>query len=109
MPWGGGLAGLLVSRPFFWGSVLLLNLRRPRSASLWRLPPGPCVRNSVLSSCFLSACFPLCLFLSVLSCPGPPALPGPVGLPSACEGLLLQDNTVSAEIRALLSSYYSDR
>ncbi|XP_076126494.1 rhotekin isoform X3 [Alosa pseudoharengus] len=26
-----------------------------------------------------------------------------------CEGLLLQDNAVAAEIRALLSSYYSDR
>ncbi|XP_068800078.1 rhotekin isoform X2 [Struthio camelus] len=36
------------------------------------------------------------------------ALPGPAAPPSACEGLLLQDNAVSAEIRALLSSYYSD-
>ncbi|EOA92899.1 Rhotekin [Anas platyrhynchos] len=36
-------------------------------------------------------------------------LPGPAVPPSACEGLLLQDNAVSAEIRALLSSYYSDR
>ncbi|KAM8808734.1 rhotekin isoform 1-T1 [Eudromia elegans] len=36
------------------------------------------------------------------------ALPGPPGPPSTCEGLLLQDNAVSAEIRALLSSYYSD-
>ncbi|XP_021238259.1 rhotekin-like [Numida meleagris] len=35
------------------------------------------------------------------------ALPGPA-VPSSCEGLLLQDNAVSAEIRALLSSYYSD-
>ena len=37
-----------------------------------------------------------------------PALPGPA-VPPSCEGLLLQDNAVSAEIRALLSSYYSDR
>ncbi|TFJ98170.1 G-protein coupled receptor 4-like [Platysternon megacephalum] len=37
------------------------------------------------------------------------ALPGPAVPPAACEGLLLQDNAVSAEIRALLSSYYSDR
>ncbi|KAJ6658617.1 hypothetical protein lerEdw1_020005 [Lerista edwardsae] len=37
------------------------------------------------------------------------ALCGSVGPPSNCEGLLLQDNAVSAEIRALLSSYYSDR
>ncbi|PKU46785.1 rhotekin isoform x2 [Limosa lapponica baueri] len=37
------------------------------------------------------------------------ALPGPAVPPSACEGLLLQDNAVSEEIRALLSSYYSDR
>ncbi len=29
--------------------------------------------------------------------------------PASGEGLLLQDNAVSAEIRALLSSYYSDR
>nr|XP_032643876.1 LOW QUALITY PROTEIN: rhotekin [Chelonoidis abingdonii] len=36
------------------------------------------------------------------------ALPGPAVPPTACEGLLLQDNAVSAEIRALLSSYYSD-
>ncbi|XP_025006221.3 rhotekin isoform X6 [Gallus gallus] len=35
------------------------------------------------------------------------ALPGPA-VPPSCEGLLLQDNAVSAEIRALLSSYYSD-
>lgn len=33
----------------------------------------------------------------------------PLSAPSSCEGLLLQDNAVSAEIRALLSSYYSDR
>lgn len=32
----------------------------------------------------------------------------PLATPS-CEGLLLQDNAVSAEIRALLSSYYNDR
>lgn len=32
----------------------------------------------------------------------------PLAAPS-CEGLLLQDNAVSAEIRALLSSYYNDR
>uniref|UniRef100_A0AAY4C270 Rhotekin n=1 Tax=Denticeps clupeoides TaxID=299321 RepID=A0AAY4C270_9TELE len=36
--------------------------------------------------------------------PPAPSAPAPV-----CEGLLLQDNAVSAEIRALLSSYYSDR
>ncbi|XP_034281968.1 rhotekin isoform X5 [Pantherophis guttatus] len=36
------------------------------------------------------------------------ALPGAGGPPSNCEGLLLQDNAVSAEIRALLSNYYSD-
>lgn len=33
----------------------------------------------------------------------------PLSAPPSCEGLLLQDNAVSAEIRALLSSYYSDR
>lgn len=33
----------------------------------------------------------------------------PLSAPASCEGLLLQDNAVSAEIRALLSSYYSDR
>ncbi|XP_056603356.1 rhotekin isoform X5 [Triplophysa dalaica] len=32
----------------------------------------------------------------------------PLSAPASCEGLLLQDNAVSAEIRALLSSYYSD-
>lgn len=35
-------------------------------------------------------------------------LAAPLATPS-CEGLLLQDNAVSAEIRALLSSYYNDR
>lgn len=37
------------------------------------------------------------------------ALAPPLSAPPSCEGLLLQDNAVSAEIRALLSSYYSDR
>lgn len=35
-------------------------------------------------------------------------LAAPLAAPSS-EGLLLQDNAVSAEIRALLSSYYNDR
>lgn len=33
----------------------------------------------------------------------------PVASGGPCEGLLLQNNAISAEIRALLSSYYSDR
>lgn len=37
-------------------------------------------------------------------------LPSPSSVtPASGEGLLLQDNAVSAEIRALLSSYYNDR
>lgn len=96
--WGWQLSG----SPFFWGSVSFLTLHEapPR-------PPGPL---SVTLS-FPPASFSLHASLSVSSSlpAPPPALPGPVGLPSACEGLLLQDNAVSAEIRTLLSSYYSDR
>lgn len=46
-------------------------------------------------------CLPCMLYPIVLSEPGAAGGPG--------EGLLLQDNPISAEIRALLSSYYSDR
>lgn len=41
--------------------------------------------------------------------PYPIVLSEPVAPRGPGEGLLLQDNTISAEIRALLSSYYSDR
>lgn len=41
------------------------------------------------------------LYPIVLPEPGAPGDPG--------QGLLLQDTAISAEIRALLSSYYSDR
>lgn len=60
---------------------------------------------------FLLCCPALCRLLSPplrSSLRSVPALPGPA-VPPSCEGLLLQDNAVSAEIRALLSSYYSDR
>lgn len=43
-----------------------------------------------------------------MGCPPSPWILAPLTTPS-CEGLLLQDNAVSAEIRALLSSYYNDR
>ena len=43
-----------------------------------------------------------------LPTPSRPSPASPLPAPS-CEGLLLQDNAVSAEIRALLSSYYNDR
>lgn len=41
--------------------------------------------------------------------PHPTVLSEPVAPGGLGEGLLLQDNAISAEIRALLSSYYSDR
>lgn len=88
-------------------------------------------RTSILILLF---CFPLCMWIPVsssdLTCPAllsllfcgffthfcsplPPqchtVLSEPVAAGGPSEGLLLQNNAISAEIRALLSSYYSDR
>ncbi|XP_071894082.1 rhotekin isoform X5 [Anas platyrhynchos] len=77
----------------------------PRQGSLYHEMASPATCAS-LTSCLLSAV--LCLSLPLAVPSHGAALPGPAVPPSACEGLLLQDNAVSAEIRALLSSYYSD-
>lgn len=80
--------------------LLLLSSPGPFSMSLRTIPTwGPVAFLHPLLPFF----FPLPPPLVV---PPPPA--APLATPS-CEGLLLQDNAVSAEIRALLSSYYNDR
>lgn len=130
--WGrGGLGGLCLcllpfcspltfcqaapsSPPWHLPNVAVLSTASLSPPSLSLSPPPPPCPHSCLplsSPAFLCPC---CLsvsspHLSVPPSPVAPALPGPAVPPSACEGLLLQDNAVSAEIRALLSSYYSDR
>lgn len=85
------------------GGALLSVSPSPLSALsltlLFSLSPLPLSPPPFLSPPPLPLCRP--------PLPRPPAPPGPPGTPPG-EGLLLQEN-VSAEIRALLSSYYSDR
>lgn len=91
--------------PNFFFSCLPFCMRIPVSSSDLYLPGSAFIfllsRGIFTHVPTPNLCPPRLLYPMVLSEPGAPGGPG--------EGLLLQDNAISAEIRALLSSYYSDR